>query len=109
VDQGRARLAQGFWIMLFPEGTRIPVGQRSKYKTGGARLASMLDTPILPVAHNAGYLWAKKRFLIYPGTVTVSIGRPIVPAGRDPVDLMGETESWIEGEVARLGDPRENH
>jgi 1-acyl-sn-glycerol-3-phosphate acyltransferase len=105
-EQGRARLAQGFWIMMFPEGTRIRAGQRGKYKTGGTRLASMLNISVLPIAHNAGYLWAKRRLAIYPGTITVSIGRPLAPAGRDPIDLMHEIETWIEAEVERIGDPR---
>jgi 1-acyl-sn-glycerol-3-phosphate acyltransferase len=105
-EQGRARFAQGFWILFFPEGTRIPAGQRGRYKTGGTRLAQMLRTPVLPIAHNAGYLWAKKRWVRYPGTITVSIGKPVDVEGRDPNDVMLEVETWIEAEVARLGDPR---
>ncbi len=38
-EQGRVRFADGFWIVIYPEGTRIPAGTRAKYKTGGARLA----------------------------------------------------------------------
>jgi len=106
-DQARARLAQGFWVTVFPEGTRVPAGKQIRYKTGGVRLASMLGAAILPVAHNAGYLWAKNRLAKYPGTITVSIGAPIVPAGRDLTQVAREVESWIEAEVARLGDPRE--
>lgn len=104
--QGRKRFAQGFWIIFFPEGTRIPAGQRGHYKTGGTRLAQMLEAPVLPIAHNAGYLWAKRRLAKYPGTITVSIGKPITSKGRDAIDLMREVEEWIEAEVARLGDPR---
>ena len=36
VKQGRALLAQGIWIIMFPEGTRIPRGQQGTYKSGGA-------------------------------------------------------------------------
>ena len=104
--QGRERFAQGFWILFFPEGTRIPAGQRGRYKSGGTRLAQMLGAPMLPIAHNAGYLWAKRRLVKYPGTITVSIGKPIASAGREPSELMREAEAWIESEVARLGDPR---
>ena len=106
VEQGRARLASGFWIAIFPEGTRIPAGTRSRYKTGGARLAIGMERPILPVAHNAGYLWPKGRWGKRPGTITISIGRPISSAGRDAIELTAEVESWIEAETARLGDPR---
>jgi 1-acyl-sn-glycerol-3-phosphate acyltransferase len=104
--QGRERFAQGFWIAVYPEGTRIPAGTRAKYKTGGARLARELDVPIVPVAHNAGWLWPKGIFGKRPGTVTISFGPPIVPGNKDAQKLTAELETWIEGEVARLGTPR---
>lgn len=106
VAQGRERLAKGFWIVIFPEGTRIKAGTRAKYKTGGARLAIGMDRPILPVAHNAGYLWPKGVWGKTAGTITISIGRPIPATGREPMELTVEVERWIEAEVARLGDPR---
>lgn len=106
VEQGSARLANGFWIVIFPEGTRIPSGTRSKYKSGGARLAIGMARPILPVAHNAGYLWPKGQWGKTAGTITISIGPPIPSTGREPFELTTEVERWIEAEVARLGDPR---
>ena len=105
IQQGRARLAQGFWIVIYPEGTRIRAGTRARYKTGGARLAIGLPAPVLPVAHNAGYLWPKGLFGKKPGTITLSIGPSISPDGKDAAQLTQEIESWIEGEVARLGVP----
>ena len=105
--QGRERLAQGFWIVIYPEGTRIRAGTRAHYKTGGARLAIALDVPIVPVAHNAGYLWPKGVLNKRPGTITVSIGPAIRAANGDMQRLMNEVESWIENEVARLGNPLE--
>ena len=105
IQQGRARLAQGFWIVIYPEGTRIRAGTRARYKTGGARLAIGLPAPVLPVAHNAGYLWPKGLFGKKPGTITLSIGPSISPDGKDAAQLTQEIESWIEGEVARLGAP----
>lgn len=106
VEQGRRRLEDGFWIVVFPEGTRIKAGTRAKYKTGGARLAVGMERPILPVAHNAGYLWPKGVWGKTPGVITISIGRAIDSTGRDPSELTAEVERWIEDEVARLGDPR---
>jgi 1-acyl-sn-glycerol-3-phosphate acyltransferase len=106
VEQGRERFKQGFWIVVYPEGTRIRAGTRAKYKTGGARLAIAMDVPIIPVAHNAGYLWPKGLFGKRPGTLTMTIGRPIAATGKDPAALTQEVEAWIEGEVARLGVPQ---
>jgi 1-acyl-sn-glycerol-3-phosphate acyltransferase len=103
--QGRERFRQGFWIAIYPEGTRIRAGTRTKYKTGGARLAIELGVPIVPVAHNAGWLWPKGVFGKRPGTVTISFGPPISPAGKDAQALTAEVERWIEGEVARLSVP----
>jgi len=60
---------------------------------------------VLPVAHNAGYLWPKGVFGKKPGTITLSIGPSISPDGRDIATLSAEIEAWIEGEVARLGAP----
>lgn len=105
VAQGRERFRQGFWIIIYPEGTRIRAGRRAKYKTGGARLAVAMGAPVLPVAHNAGWLWPKGVFGKRAGTVTLSIGPPIAAAGKDPGQLTQEVENWIEGEVERLGNP----
>ena len=106
--QGRERLEQGFWIVMYPEGTRIPAGTKAHYKTGGARLAITLGVPIVPVAHNAGYLWPKGFLGKQPGMITMSIGAPISSDGKDLQRLMNEVESWIENEVARLGNPLES-
>jgi len=105
VTQGRERITHGFWIVIFPEGTRIRAGTRAKYKTGGARLAIELGIPVLPVAHNAGYLWPKGVLGKRAGTVTISFGPPIASAGKDPQTLTAEIETWIENEVARLSVP----
>jgi len=105
VTQGRERFKQGFWFVVYPEGTRIRAGTRAKYKTGGARLAIELGVPIVPVAHNAGWLWPKGTFGKRPGTVTISFGKPITPGGKTAQALTNEVEAWIEDEVARLGKP----
>ena len=106
VTQGRDRFARAFWIVIYPEGTRIRAGTRAKYKTGGARLAIAMDVPIIPVAHNAGYVWPKGLFGKRPGLITMTIGPPISPTGKEPAALTQEVETWIEGEVARLGSPQ---
>ena len=105
ITQGRERVRQGFWIVVYPEGTRIRAGTRAHYRTGGARLAIALGLPIVPVAHNAGYVWPKGWLGKRSGPVTVSIGAPIRSDDKDMQQLMNEVESWIENEVARLGNP----
>lgn len=99
VVHGRKRLAGGQWIIMFPEGTRIPVGQKGKYKGGGARLAVETNTVIVPIALNSGECWPKNSFVKKPGLVTVSIGKPISPDGLNPVELMQQVENWIESEM----------
>jgi 1-acyl-sn-glycerol-3-phosphate acyltransferase len=102
-EQGRARLEQGFWIALFPEGTRVPVGEKSpQYQIGGAWLAVRSGATVVPVAHNAGLFWGNNAFLKRPGTVTVEIGPPIESAGADPYALMASVERWIESRKAAL-------
>jgi len=103
--QGRERFRQGFWIVIYPEGTRIRAGKRGRYKTGGARLAIGLDVPVLPVAHNAGWLWPKGTIAKRAGELTLVFGDPIGSRGKDPAKLTSEVEAWIEAEVARLGAP----
>ncbi len=106
LEQGRNRLDNGFWIIIFPEGTRMPPGERGRYHVGGAWLAGQTGVPVVPIAHNAGRLWGKNAFLKYPGMITVSIGTPIQPAGIKPAELSRRVEDWIESEIARLPDPR---
>jgi 1-acyl-sn-glycerol-3-phosphate acyltransferase len=101
VEQGQQRLAAGFFIVIFPEGTRIAPGKRGKYRAGGARLAVQTGTPVLPVAHNAGLCWGKNAFLKYPGLVTVSIG-PLIQADGDAESLARRVEDWIENEMQHL-------
>lgn len=104
VAQGRVLLAQGIWIIMFPEGTRIPRGQRGVYKNGGTRLAIQTGAPVIPVAVTSARVWPRKAFIKYPGVVDVSIGPAIPSAGRKAEELMNEVETWIEGEMRRL-DP----
>ncbi|STR45094.1 lysophospholipid acyltransferase family protein [Iodobacter fluviatilis] len=103
IAQGKDRLAKGFWIVIFPEGTRVPSGGYKPYKQGGARLAVDLEVPIVPVALNSGEFWPKNSFLKWPGEITMVIGKPIEPAGRSPQELTQEVETWIENEIQRFG------
>ncbi|GLU33013.1 lysophospholipid acyltransferase family protein [Trinickia caryophylli] len=104
VKQGRLRMSEGAWVIMFPEGTRTPVGQQGKYKTGGARFAVDAGAPVVPIAHNAGHVWPRNSFIKYPGLVTVSIGKPIATEGLTPEQVNTRVETWIENEMRRI-DP----
>jgi 1-acyl-sn-glycerol-3-phosphate acyltransferase len=100
--RGRERLAQGFWVVVFPEGTRVAPGSQRAYHPGGAWLASASGAPVVPVAHNAGLLWPRNAFLKRPGTVTVRIGPPIEAANRDPQTINELARTWIEEQQKAL-------
>ncbi|TDR33144.1 lysophospholipid acyltransferase family protein [Hydromonas duriensis] len=102
VTQARVRLSDGVWMIMFPEGTRIMPGASSKFKTGGARLATALEAPIIPIAHNAGECWPKKPWVKRAGKVTVSIGPMIHSKGREVIDVHNEMVTWIQTEMKRL-------
>jgi 1-acyl-sn-glycerol-3-phosphate acyltransferase len=100
--RGRQRLEQGFWVVVFPEGTRVRPGERRAYQLGGAWLAAASGAPVVPVAHNAGLLWPRNAFLKRPGTVTVRIGPPIDTLDRDPKAVNAMAETWIEEQQKAL-------
>lgn len=102
LKQGKQRLADGFFVVIFPEGTRVPFGQRGKYKLGGALLAASSGVPVIPVAHNAGRLWGRAAFSKHPGLITMSIGAPIVTTGLKADEINARTEAWIENEIQQL-------
>lgn len=105
LQQGRKLLEQGTWVIMFPEGTRVPRGEQGEYKSGGTRLAIGAGVPVIPVAVTSAAVWPAKAFIKRPGVVQVSIGRPIPSVGRKPEELMDEVQQWIEGEMRRL-DPQ---
>jgi 1-acyl-sn-glycerol-3-phosphate acyltransferase len=104
LQQGRTLLAQGHWVIMFPEGTRAARGEKGDYKSGGTRLAIDTGVPVVPIAVTSAKVWPRKAFIKRPGIVDVSIGKPIPSVGRKPDELMKEVENWIEAEMQRL-DP----
>lgn len=100
--RGAERLSQGFWIVVFPEGTRSAPGRRRKYQLGGAWLAARTHAPVVPVAHNAGLLWPRNGFVKRPGMVTVRIGPVIDSSARSAEAINQVAESWIEEQQREL-------
>jgi 1-acyl-sn-glycerol-3-phosphate acyltransferase len=96
VEQGKQRLLEGEWVVIFPEGTRMPPGQTRRYGISGALLAVETGKLIVPVAHDAGYYWPRRGLYKKPGTIRVTIGPPIQTAGRDPRAINDEAQAWIE-------------
>jgi len=104
LTQGKRMAELGNWVIMFPEGTRIARGEKGDYKSGGTRLAVATGTPVVPIAATSARCWPRKSFLLRPGVIDISIGKPMPSVGRDAVELMAEVEAWIEAEMHRL-DP----
>ena len=102
LERGAERIKEGWWVLLFPEGTRIPPGEKGRYTQTGAALALAADTVVVPVAHNAGVFWARNALTKFPGTIEVVIGPPIHTAGKSAKAITLEAEAWIEQACAQL-------
>jgi 1-acyl-sn-glycerol-3-phosphate acyltransferase len=102
VEQGRMKLQAGRWVVIFPEGTRVPPGKKGRYGMGGAILATETGYPVVPVAHNAGEFWKRNDFIKRPGTIDVIIGAPIESHNKEPAQLNREVENWIEGTMQKI-------
>lgn len=102
LEMGQQRLNAGLWVMIFPEGTRMPPGTTRRYGLSGALLAEKTVKPIVPVAHNAGDFWKRNAFLKYPGTVHVRIGKPVYTNGRKPEEVNDEIQKWIEIQMEQI-------
>ncbi len=107
LEQGQQRLNEGYWVMIFPEGTRVPIGQKRRYGISGALLASTSGRPIIPVAHDAGRYWPRRGLLKRPGTIRLVIGQPIAAAGKEPRVLNAEVEAWIDAKLAEFDTTRD--
>jgi 1-acyl-sn-glycerol-3-phosphate acyltransferase len=107
IEQGKQRLAEGDWIVIFPEGTRMAAGETRRYGVSGALLAAETGRLVVPIAHNAGSFWPRRGLLKKPGRIQVAIGPPIVCLGRDPRAINEEAQRWIEGTLEKLRNENE--
>ena len=102
VKQGIFRLNEGRWLVIFPEGSRMPPGQPAKFQAGGAMIATKSKHPVLPVAHNAGVFWPKRSFVKNPGVVDVIVGEPI-QTGEVKTRVLNDTvEQWVNAHLSQL-------
>ena len=108
VEQGRARLDDGLWIVIFPEGTRVMPGQQRKYGASGAMLAIASGHQIVPIAHDAGEFWPRRGLLKRPGLIRVMIGPAIDPTGKEPRALTEEVRTSIESQSAKIAAEKRN-
>jgi 1-acyl-sn-glycerol-3-phosphate acyltransferase len=99
VKAGRAAAAEGRQIVIFPEGTRVPPGQRVPLQPGVAALATATGLPVVPVATDSGYCWGRRAFRKLPGTITIRV-RPAIPPGLHRVALLQALVEAIELEPA---------
>ncbi len=109
VEQGMRRLAEGIWVVVFPEGTRVAPGARRRYRLGGAVLAEKSGRAVVPVAHDAGDYWPRRGFLKRPGTIRLVIGAPIESKGRSAAEINARAAEWIESTVHELREGAGRH
>ena len=111
IEQGRQKLAEGTWVTVFPEGTRMPPGETRKYGISGAALAQEAGVMIVPVAHNAGDFWQRRELSKRPGTARLCIGPPIDASKQSPKETNVLVQTWIENkmmEISTIYQEKEN-
>jgi 1-acyl-sn-glycerol-3-phosphate acyltransferase len=99
---GKEHISNHISVLIFPEGTRTPLGEKVKFARGGANIAVASDALVLPIAHNAGEFWPHGSFIKYPGVITVKIGNPISTSTLTSADISDLAKEWIDNEVERM-------
>ncbi|MNJ61572.1 Acyltransferase [compost metagenome] len=105
-SEGDKLLKDGVWVLIFPEGTRVPFGQIGKFSRGGTALAVNAGLPVLPIAHNAGKFWPKQGWNKRAGTIEVVIGAPMYAEGTGPraiAELNDRAAAWNEQTQRDMG------
>jgi 1-acyl-sn-glycerol-3-phosphate acyltransferase len=108
IQQGKEKLAEGTWVTVFPEGTRMPPGETRTYGVSGAALAKEAGVMIVPVAHNAVDFWQRRELTKRPGTVRFCIGPPIDPSTQSPKETNLIVQAWIEAKMHEISSAYQN-
>ncbi|MCW8886830.1 MAG: 1-acyl-sn-glycerol-3-phosphate acyltransferase [Motiliproteus sp.] len=103
LKQGKARLKEGTPVLIFPQGTRVKVGEIGRFNKGGAMLACSAKVPVVPIVHNGGSHWPSKTYLKNPGTIQVKVGRPIETEGKTVDEVHQLSKGWLEQGMRGLG------
>ena len=99
IAKGSEKLADGYSVLIFPEGTRKKPGmQVGKFARSAADLAIKNNVDLIPIYHDSGLYWKNKKFLKFPGTVKVIIGDPI--QGKNSSEMTGNLVEWMNTKAA---------
>ncbi len=101
IRRGQECIDQNRQIVVFPEGTRRPVGAEPDYKSGIYGLYGQLNVPCVPVAHNSGLYWPRRGYTWRPGKVIIEFLPPIAP-GLKRQEFMDTLQNTIEAATDRL-------
>lgn len=99
---GQRHLDAGECVLVFPEGTRVAVGEVAAFNIGGALLAEKSGAPVVPIAHNAGVFWKRRGLRKFAGQIDIVIGPPIESRGRSAKEINRLAEAWINETVRAL-------
>jgi 1-acyl-sn-glycerol-3-phosphate acyltransferase len=97
----RERVRGDRQLIIFPEGTRRPVGAEPDYKSGVAQVYVACGVQCLPVALNSGLFWPRRTFLRYPGTIVVEF-LPLIPPGLSRKEFQARVSEAIETATDRI-------
>ena len=99
VRQGKQKIKEGRYVLIFPEGTRTSYGITGRYKKGAVMLARAADVPVVPIAHDAGKYWSKNSWWIRPGVIRCIIGPKIQVDDMRDSEVTEQIRSWIQSQA----------
>ncbi len=102
VEQSKERFAEGISVIVFPEGTRKPVGAEPDYRIGGGIVAEQTGADVLPIAMNAGEFWPRLGYIKWPGEITLTVGPVIKSDGKTAEEIVKEAQDWIESRMSEI-------